>query len=185
MRAALNLVSILALAAGLASCTESSQAPQTAEATASTYSKSDAMNGFDKTLAQAKASLEKAMASPLTVPTPKDPGGGYTHERHKANFTLMYDAGQLYQLTGEKKYAEFAGQAMLDYAEVYPSWGIHPAKKEQSPGRMFWQNLNESMFLLHVGLICCEIWRIFFPSVRLKHSTKCIITEHGQRLRLV
>jgi len=40
---------------------------------------------------------------------------------------------------------------MLDYADVYPDWGLHPAKKEQSPGRMFWQNLNESMFLLNTS----------------------------------
>jgi len=108
-------------------------------------------SGFDHTIAAAERNLEIAMRAPLTIPTPKDPGGGYTHERHKANFALIYDAAQLYQLKGEKKYAEFAGQAMLDYADVYPSWELHPAKKEQSPGRMFWQNLNESMFLLHVG----------------------------------
>jgi len=40
---------------------------------------------------------------------------------------------------------------MLAYAQVYPSWQLHPAKKEQSPGRMFWQNLNESMWLLNVS----------------------------------
>ena len=108
-------------------------------------------SGFDLTLKQAQSKLDALIDTPLTIPVPKDPGGGYTHETHKANFTLMYDAGQLYQLTGEKKYADFAGKMMLAYADVYPSWGIHPAKKEQSPGRMFWQNLNESMFLLHTA----------------------------------
>ena len=108
-------------------------------------------SGFDLTLKQAQSKLDALIDTPLTIPVPKDPGGGYTHETHKANFALMYDAGQLYQLTGEKKYADFAGKMMLAYADVYPSWGIHPAKKEQSPGRMFWQNLNESMFLLHTA----------------------------------
>ena len=34
---------------------------------------------------------------------------------------------------------------------MYPDWGLHPAQKEQSPGRMFWQNLNESWWLVHVA----------------------------------
>ena len=110
-----------------------------------------AASGFDQTIAAAERNLDVVMRAPLTIPTPKDPGGGYTHETHKANGFMLYDIGQLYKLTGEKKYAKFAGKAMLDYAEVYPSYGIHPAKKEQSPGRMFWQNLNESMFLLNVS----------------------------------
>ena len=108
-------------------------------------------NGFDATLQSAKASLAPALDQPAVVPTPKDPGGGYTHEKHKANATLIYNAGQLYTLTGEEKYAAYAGKMMLAYAEVYPSWELHPAKKEQSPGRMFWQNLNESMWLLNVS----------------------------------
>ena len=108
-------------------------------------------SGFEQTLAAAERKINASMAAPLAVPVPKDPGGGYTHETHKANGFMLYDVGQLYKLTGDKKYADFAGQAMLDYAEAYPNWGLHPAKKEQSPGRMFWQNLNESMFLLNVS----------------------------------
>ncbi len=130
-------------------------APQAAEkapnAVVKTLNQASAGSGFDKTLADAERKISAVMGAPITVPVPKDPGGGYTHETHKANGFMLYDVGQLYKLTGEKKYAEFAGQAMLDYAEVYPSWGLHPAKKEQSPGRMFWQNLNESMFLLNVS----------------------------------
>jgi hypothetical protein len=112
---------------------------------------SQTQSGFDLTLENAKTRVDAAMSQPLTLPVPKDPGGGYTHETHKANGFLLYDIGQLYKLTGDEKYAEFAAQAMLDYAKVYPNWGLHPAKKEQSPGRMFWQNLNESMFLLNVS----------------------------------
>ena len=108
-------------------------------------------SGFDATLEQAKSGIAAQMALPLNVPVPKDPGGGYTHETHKANSTLIYNAGQIYELTGEKKYAEFAGNLLEAYADVYPAWELHPAKKEQSPGRMFWQNLNESMFLLNVS----------------------------------
>ncbi|MEP6343452.1 MAG: heparinase II/III family protein [Maricaulaceae bacterium] len=140
-------ITAAALAGALTAC--SAESPVTGNKTVNAGASSSV--GFDQTLNAAKASLNAAMNRELNIPVPKDPGGGYTHETHKANFTLMYDAGQLYQLTGETKYAEFAGKMMLAYADVYPSWGIHPAKKEQSPGRMFWQNLNESMFLLHTA----------------------------------
>jgi len=143
MRFAITLISALALTAGLTAC----KAPtQVGEAT-----QSEKGNRFDQTLAKAKAKIDPRLTDPLVIPVPKDPGGGYTHETHKANGFLLYDVGQLYELTGDKNYADFAGQAMMDYAVVYPSWKLHPAKKEQSPGRMFWQNLNESMFLLNVA----------------------------------
>ena len=148
MRSLAHFSAALLLGVAMTACQNSSQ-----ESVIPGVVKSSAhqASGFDLTLKQAQSKLDALIDTPLTIPVPKDPGGGYTHETHKANFTLMYDAGQLYQLTGEKKYADFAGKMMLAYADVYPSWGIHPAKKEQSPGRMFWQNLNESMFLLHTA----------------------------------
>lgn len=109
------------------------------------------VSGFDVTLQSAKNKINAQIALPLTIPTPKDAGGGYTHEKHKENAKLIYDAGQLFKLTGEQKFADYAGKLMTAYADVYPGWGLHPAKKEQSPGRMFWQNLNESWWLLHVA----------------------------------
>ena len=104
---------------------------------------------FDDTLVQAKARVEAQMKLPLTIPVPKDAGGGYTHEKHKENAKLIYDAGKLYELTGDVKYADFVGKILKGYADVYPQWELHPAQKEQSPGRMFWQNLNESWWLVH------------------------------------
>jgi len=118
MRLVLGLISALALTAGLTACKAPSQAVKSGEAM---HSQSKDMNGFDRTLEQAKAALDTAMTGPVTIPTPKDPGGGYTHERHKGNFALIYDAAQLYQLTGEKKYAEFAGQAMLRVCSCFMS----------------------------------------------------------------
>ena len=141
---------LMTAAFSLAACGQQTASDASSQMT-NTYKSSQSVSGFDKTLKMAQAKLDVAMAAPLTIPVPKDPGGGYTHETHKANGFMLYDVGQLYKLTGEKKYAEFAGQAMLDYAEVYPQWDLHPAKKEQSPGRMFWQNLNESMFLLNIS----------------------------------
>ena len=106
---------------------------------------------FAKTQKQAEARIAALINQPFEIPQPKDPGGGYTHEKHKENAKLIYQAGQLYKLTGKQSYARFAGSLMVAYADVYPSWGIHPARKEQGPGRMFWQSLNESWWLVHVA----------------------------------
>lgn len=107
--------------------------------------------GFDQLLSDYAQILDTRMKNPLAIPTPKDAGGGYTHEQHKQNAKMIYEAGQLYALTGEARFADYAADLMRAYADVYPDWGLHPAKKEQSPGRMFWQNLNESWWLLHVA----------------------------------
>ncbi len=89
------------------------------------------------------------LADPPDVPMPKDPGGGYTHERHKANGIVVAEAGALYQWTGESEYANLARRLLLAYAGLYPQLGPHPARKEQSPGRLFWQSLNESVWLTY------------------------------------
>ena len=157
MRSIKNITAGLLLGAALMAC-QNTASDATKDAASETttsetkQAKADSKaSGFDKTLASAKARIAARLDSSLDIPVPLNPGGGYTHEKHKANGFLIYDVGQLYKLTGDKKYAEFAAQAMMDYADVYPSWDLHPAKKEQSPGRMFWQNLNESMWLLNVA----------------------------------
>ena len=35
------------------------------------------------------------------------------------------------------------------YAKLYPTIGLHPQAKDQTPGRLFWQSLNETVWLLH------------------------------------
>ena len=153
MRATIKLISTLLLGSVLSACGGGSHGDAGhSHDTADVKTKSaQAENGFSATLEAAKASVDSLIETPLDIPVPKDPGGGVTHEAHKSNARQVYDAGQLYKLTGEKKYADYAAKVMLAYADVYPSWGLHPAQKEQSPGRMFWQNLNESWWLVHVS----------------------------------
>jgi len=104
----------------------------------------------------AKASLDKLtkkvdaiIARPMDVPVPKDAGGGYTHEQHKRNFNALYNAGVLFQITDNAKYSDFVRTMLLEYAELYPTLGTHPKPKEQTPGKLFWQSLNEAMWLVH------------------------------------
>ncbi|MEL0642426.1 heparinase II/III family protein [Pseudoalteromonas aliena] len=98
-----------------------------------------------------KAQVDEQMAQPITVPVPKDGGGGYTHERHKKNYQLMYSAGVIYQLSQDEKYANYVRDMLLEYAELYPTLELHPKRKmnSQNPGKFFWQSLNEAMWLVY------------------------------------
>jgi hypothetical protein len=97
----------------------------------------------------AKEIADNGIIKGIVVPFPKDPGGGYTHEKHKQNYIEMYNSGLVYQLTGDAKYAEFVRDMLNKYAELYPTLGIHPMRKNQAPGKLFWQGLNESVWLVY------------------------------------
>jgi len=146
MKTHLWLISSLAVIAGLTACKKAVETP--AQGPQAVVQTQQADDGFSQVLKSAEARLTAQMSEPLTIPVPKDAGGD---EKHKDNARLMYDAGQLYKLTGNADYASFAAKILTSYADVYPDWGIHPAPKEQSPGRMFWQNLNESWWLVHAS----------------------------------
>src|ERR1700712_1412164 len=52
-----------------------------------------------------KRSVDAWLGKDVDVPFPKDPAGGYTHDKHKNNYTLMFNSGILYNITGDVKYA--------------------------------------------------------------------------------
>lgn len=104
---------------------------------------------FAADLAEAKSFVEEMMRAGVIVPVPKDPGGGYTHEQHKRNYRALYLAGQLYRLTGDKKYADYARDVFLAYAKLYPTLGDHPARANQNTGRLFWQVLNDAVWQVY------------------------------------
>lgn len=97
----------------------------------------------------AKRFMAEMMAAGVVVPVPKDPGGGYTHEQHKRNYRAIYLAGQLYRITGEPAYADYARDMLLAYADLYPTLGDHPARANQNVGRLFWQVLNDAVWLVY------------------------------------
>lgn len=100
---------------------------------------------------EVKVLADEAIASGIVVPVPTDPGGGYTHEQHKRNYKAMYNGGIAYQLSGDEKYADFVREMLMEYAKMYPTLGIHPHKKNQAPGKLFWQGLNESVWLVYTA----------------------------------
>lgn len=106
---------------------------------------------FTKTLNKVKKDMDKVLSLPIDVPIPKDPGGGYTHERHKQNYAEMQQMGALYQLYKEDKYALFVKNMLMEYARIYPNLPLHPVQKSNYRGKLFWQGLNECVWLVHTA----------------------------------
>jgi len=121
---------------------------------------------FDASIARTLAGADAALASPIVVPEPRDGGGGYTHERHKLNYYEMVDCGIAWQLTGDERYARRVADMLLAYAELYPTLGFHPMTLSKTPGRLFWQTLNESVWLVHTSMAYDCVYDFMTPAQR-------------------
>ncbi|MEM1217350.1 MAG: heparinase II/III family protein [Bacteroidota bacterium] len=104
---------------------------------------------FEQVLQQTRAEVDAEILAGIFVPIPKDMAGGYTHERHKKNFFILQKAGNLYQITGEEKYAIYVRDVFLAYAKMYPGLGLHPTMKSYATGKIFWQCLNDANWLVY------------------------------------
>lgn len=105
---------------------------------------------FAGEIMQSRSFLGEMMRAGVIVPEPKDPGGGASHEQHKRNYRALYEAGQLYRLTGERRYRDYARDMLLAYADMYPKLGPHPARSgDQRYGKLFWQVLNDAVWLVN------------------------------------
>ncbi len=147
---------------------------------------------FDKTFNKAKKEIDKALTEPIIVPIPKDPGGGYTHEKHKQNYNEMYLAGIMCQVTGEVKYAEFIRDMLEKYAKMYPGLPLHPAAKDEAPGKLFWQSLNETVWLFYTiqAYDCIYDWltpadRQNFENNIFRPMVKFFVNETTQQFDLI
>lgn len=118
-------------------------------ATGQDVAQSDLPPLYRAEMTQAQTFVSEMMEQGVVVPVPKDPGGGYTHEQHKRNYRAIYLAGQLYRITREQAYADYVRDMLLAYAALYPTLGDHPAKANQNVGRIFWQVLNDAVWLVH------------------------------------
>ena len=107
---------------------------------------------FALTLNELVAKADKYLQNEITVPQPIDGGGGVVHEQHKQNYYAMFNCGLAYQWTKDKKYAKYVADMLMAYAKMYPSLGLHPLKISNVRGRLFWQTLNESVWLVHTSI---------------------------------
>ena len=111
-------------------------------------SKAGSLPLFDKQITEARAQIDAAILKGIDVPIPKDMAGGYTHETHKLNYKLMHKAGNLYQITGEDKYADYIKRMLLEYCEIYPTLPLHPTNRSYATGKIFWQCLNDANWMV-------------------------------------
>jgi oligo-alginate lyase len=106
---------------------------------------------FDTSLAEVKKEVDAEIALGIAIPIPKDFSGGYTHERHKKNFLIMQKAGVLYQILNDKKYATYVKDMLMEYTKLYPTLPLHPQERSYARGKLFWQALNDSNWLVYVS----------------------------------
>ena len=119
-----------------------------------------------KSYTHLKNDVDKWVGKDVDVPFPKDPAGGYTHDKHKANYTLMFNSGILYNLTGDAKYATLVKNMMMKYAALNPTLKNHPQATSTSPGRIFWQALNDANWMVYAGMAYDLIYNSLSPSER-------------------
>ena len=94
--------------------------------------------------------------------------GGYAHERHKQNYREMQPAGALWQITGDARYARFVRDMLEKYAVLYPTLGAHPLAKNQAPGKLFHQTLNEANWLLATAIAYDCVYDWLAPAERAR-----------------
>jgi hypothetical protein len=106
---------------------------------------------FDASLAAAVADVDAEIALGISTPTPLDYSGGFTHERHKKNYAVAQKAGALYLILGEKKYAHYVRDMLLQYASIYNDLPLHPKSRSYARGKIFWQCLNDANWLVYMS----------------------------------
>lgn len=105
---------------------------------------------IDDSVQEMKEYVDAEIDKEKVFPMPTDPSGGYSHEKHKQNYLMMYQAGMLYQVLGDKKYSDYVLEMLMGYVELYPKLSLHPNGKSYSPGKIFWQGLNDAAWLIHI-----------------------------------
>lgn len=97
----------------------------------------------------------------LTIDVPgHSPAGGYAHNKHQQNAKYMDQAGRLFLITGNAKYAQFVAELLTGYADKYLQLGFQVQCNTNPPGRLFHQMLNEHVWLLYasLGYSCISHW---------------------------
>lgn len=106
---------------------------------------------FDSSLEQLKKEVDAELAVGIDTPIPKDYSGGYTHVRHKSNMVFLQKAGVLYQILDDEKYAIYVRDMLLQYEAMYKTLPLHPKTRSYARGKLFWQCLNDSNWLVYVS----------------------------------
>ncbi|NNK75692.1 MAG: heparinase, partial [Maribacter sp.] len=106
---------------------------------------------FDETLKTVQAEIDAEIEKGIDVPIPKDYSGGYTHVTHKRNWFVLQKAGLLYQILDDEKYAKYVKDMLMAYEALYKTLPLHPKTRSYARGKLFWQCLNDSNWLVYVS----------------------------------
>ena len=106
---------------------------------------------FDATVEKVRAEVDAEVELGIDTPIPLDYSGGYTHERHKRNFFVMQKAGVLYQILDDEKYARYVRDMLFQYEAMYKDLPLHPKERSYARGKLFWQCLNDSNWLVYAS----------------------------------
>ena len=126
---------------------------------------------FDNTLKKAKEEIDVEIALGIETPIPKDYSGGYTHARHKRNMVVLQKAGVLYQILDDEKYAKYVKDMLMQYEAMYKTLPIHPKTRSYARGKLFWQCLNDSNWLVYVSQAYDCIYNYLSEEERTKLET--------------
>ena len=95
---------------------------------------------------------------------------GAMHDRFAR---LLADAGVVYQVTGERRYADKAREILLAYADRYLGYAVHDnAGRPRVGGRVASQPLSESMWLIDMAQGADLVWDTLSDEQRRAVETK-------------
>lgn len=151
-----KMISMLLIAFSVAACSESSAQERrglilTAEGIERIQENLGNVPLFDSTLLRMQQEVDAEIAMGIDTPVPRDLSGGYTHEKHKANFFALQKAGVLFQILEEEKYAIYVRDMLFQYEAMYKELPLHPQTRSYARGKLFWQNLNDSNWLVYAA----------------------------------
>lgn len=106
---------------------------------------------YDSSLELMQQEVDAEIDQGIETPIPKDFSGGYTHQRHKTNFFMMQKAGVLFQVLEDEKYAIYVRDMLFQYEAMYKDLPLHPQTRSYARGKLFWQCLNDSNWLVYAA----------------------------------
>jgi hypothetical protein len=106
---------------------------------------------FKQTVEKQISIADNAMKNALEIPKPAGKGGSYSHTMHSNNAINFQACATAYQLTGNKKYAVFVRDGLIAYSKKYSTFGKHPDCTPNFAGVLFFQELNESVWMVRVA----------------------------------
>ena len=121
---------------------------------------------FDATLKNVREEVDAEIEMGIDTPIPKDFSGGYTHQRHKQNFLIAQKAGVLFQILEDEKYAIYLRDMLFQYEAMYKHLPIHPQERSYARGKLFWQCLNDSNWLVYMSQAYDSIYDWLSPEER-------------------